>query len=444
MQKVASKKDIIDTRNIFLYSALGWMVAAVIGTGWALCVKSLSLPKLFAAQSTLGIFGFAGSMSHCLLLHKTNEERDRWISILLSLVWGVCFAGAVTPLFSIFGTAVKMAIFAFSSFAVFGGIGGMATAWIAKRMFDDFPCEDIVAIIVIWAFGLGLGAVSVYASTAFLKLFSPEPVAVVLAIGAMALILGACSGLSLALCMPGKEIGRRFLKPDDVYDQSLAEERLGYNILTAILLFAPFYLNDFSNIFISDWRWWLSIDYIFARLFPFILICRMLSRNRVSPEAMGIGPQSMLSSIIVYIVGTLAAILILQNKFFILNGVPGYQPLGVIPKIFHEDWRWFDLTAGLMVTAVVEELVFRAYLYSFLRRLTDRALHIILISALAFGLIHWSLGFHHVIATSVIGGIYMLLYIRTRSLPALVFAHYTVNFIEYSDVVDKFLFNFHH
>ena len=442
MQNEASKKDIIDTRNIFLNAGLGWIVAVMIGIAWALCAQSLSLPKLFAAQSSLGVFGFAGSMSHYFLLRRTNEKRNRRISMVLSIVWGVCFAGAVTPLFSIFGTPVKMAIFAFSSFAVFGALGGMSTAWIGKRMFDDFPCEDIVPFAVIWAFGLGMGAVSVSFSTVFLKLFFPESVAIVLAIGTMALMLGACSGFSLALCVPGKDIGSRFFKPADIYDRALSDERPEYGMLTAILIFAPFYLNDFSNIFISNWRWWLFIDYIFVRLFPFILICRMLLRNRVSPEAMGIGPQSMLSSIVVYIAGTLAAILILQNKFFILNGIPGYQPLGVIPKIFHADWRWFDLTAGLMVAGLVEELVFRAYLYSFLRRFTDRSLHIVLISAVAFGLIHWSLGFHHVIATSVIGGIYMLLYIRTRSLPALVFAHYTVNFIEYSDVVDKFLFKF--
>ncbi|HIJ54890.1 MAG TPA: CPBP family intramembrane metalloprotease [Deltaproteobacteria bacterium] len=442
MQNMTSKKEGVDTRHIFLYSGLGWIVAAAIGIAWALGARSLSLSKLFAAQSTLGIFGFAGSMSHYFLLGKTKVTRDRRISIVLSLVWGVFFAGAVTPLFSIFGTPVKMAVFAFSSFAVFGALGGMSTAWIAKRMFDDFSCEDIVPIIVIWAFGLGLGAISVSVSAAFLKLFFPEPVGMVLAIGAMALMLGACSGFSLALCVPEKDIGSRFFKPADIYDRALSDARPEYGMLTAILIFAPFYLNDFSNIFISDWRWWLFIDYVFVRLFPFIVICRLLSNNRVSPEAMGIGPQSMLSSIIVYIVGTLAAILILQNKSFILNGIPGYQPVGVIPKIFHADWRWFDLTAGLMATGVVEELVFRAYLYSFLRRFTDRSLYIVLISATAFGLIHWSLGFHHVIAASVIGGVYMLLYIRTRSLPALVFAHYTVNFMEYSDVVDKFLFRY--
>lgn len=442
MRNEASKKDIIDTRNIFLYAGLGWIVAAMIGIAWALCAQSLSLPKLFAAQSSLGAFGFAGSMSHYFLLCKTNEKKNRRISVVLSLVWGVCFAGAVTPLFSIFGTPVKMAIFAFSSFAVFGALGGMSTAWIAKRMFDDFPCEDIVPLAVIWAFGLAVGAVSVSVSTAFLKLFFPESVAIVLAIGTMALMLGACSGFSLALCMPGKDIGRRFFKPDDVYEKALVDEKSEYRMFTAILIFAPFYLNDFSNIFISNWQWWLFIDYIFVRLFPFIIVFRMLSSNRVSPEAMGIGPQSMLSSIIVYIAGTLAAVIILQNKSFILNGIPGYQPLGVIPKIFNADWRWFDLTVGLMVAGVVEELVFRAYLYSLLRRFTDRSLHIVLISAVAFGLIHWSLGFHHVVATSVIGGIYMLLYIRTRSLPALVFAHYTVNFIEYSDVIDKFLFRY--
>ena len=442
MQKEDSEKIIIDTRIIFLYAVLGWILAVMVGIAWALCARSMNFSKLLAAQSSLGVFGFTGGMYHYFLLRKASEIRDRRLSIAMSSVWGVIFAGAVTPLYFTYGTPVKMAIFAFSFFAVSGALGGMVTTWLLRRMFDDFPCKDIWPVVVIWALGLGLGGISVYITTAVLKFFFPEPMAMVLAIITMAIILGVCSGFSIALSVPGKDVGRRFFKPNDMYQKVLDNAEPEYPMLVAVLLFLPFYLNDFSNIFVSDWRWWLFIDYIFVRLFPFIVICRMLSSKRVPPEALGLGPQSVSSFIIVYFVGALAAILILQNEFLILNSIPGYQPLGKIPKIIHPDWRWFDLTAGLMAVGVVEETVFRAFLYYFLSRYTKNSIHIVMISAVAFGLIHWSLGFHHVIATSVIGGLYMSLYIRTRSLPALVFAHYTVNFIEFSDVVDKFIFRY--
>lgn len=442
MDIVALKKDRIDIPTLFIYAVLGWCAAAILGIVWAFCAKTWNLPKLFSAQSALGIFGFIGSFSHYFILGKLNQTWGHRKHIGLPLIWGVCFAGAVTPLFSVSGTPIKMAILAFSSFAVFGAVGGISTVLLSIRFFGGFPCNDKVAYGVVWALGLGTGAVSVYVSTALMKLIFSETAAMVLAIGAMALMLAISSGLSLTFCVPGSDYGRWFLKAHDAYDPSISKGVPGFSIFTTILLFIPFCLNDFSNIFISDWRWWLFIDYIFVRLFPFILIFRMLSLGRVSPETMGIGPQSILSFIIVYVVATLAAVLLFQNKSFIFSNVPGFRPLGAIPKIANEDWRWFDLTAGLFVSAVVEEMVFRAYLYSYLRRFFDRSSHIIFISALAFGVIHWSLGFHHVITTSIIGGIYMMLYIRTRSLPALVFAHYTVNFIEYSDIIDKFLFKF--
>ena len=73
MQNEASKKYILDTRHIFIYACMGWIVAVMIGIAWALCAQSLSLPKLYAAQSSLGVFGFAGSMSHYPLIHLSRR-----------------------------------------------------------------------------------------------------------------------------------------------------------------------------------------------------------------------------------------------------------------------------------------------------------------------------------------------------------------------------------
>jgi membrane protease YdiL (CAAX protease family) len=50
-------------------------------------------------------------------------------------------------------------------------------------------------------------------------------------------------------------------------------------------------------------------------------------------------------------------------------------------------------------------------------------------------MIHWSHGFHTVLVTTVIGALFMMVYLRTRSLVVPVAAHFIVNFIAYSGVV---------
>ena len=64
------------------------------------------------------------------------------------------------------------------------------------------------------------------------------------------------------------------------------------------------------------------------------------------------------------------------------------------------------------------------------------------LSAIAFGLIHWSGGFHSVVITSIIGAVFMLLYLKTNSLPGVMAAHFIVNFIDFATFVPKSLFRF--
>ena len=46
-----------------------------------------------------------------------------------------------------------------------------------------------------------------------------------------------------------------------------AGQRNPLNTALFVLLSAPFYLNDFANIYIHDWRMWLAIDYVFVKAF---------------------------------------------------------------------------------------------------------------------------------------------------------------------------------
>jgi len=61
-------------------------------------------------------------------------------------------------------------------------------------------------------------------------------------------------------------------------------------------------------------------------------------------------------------------------------------------------------------------------------------------SAIAFGCIHWSGGLHMVMLTAAGGAVFMLLYLQTRSLPAIMLAHFAVDFIDTANVIPKFIF----
>ena len=131
---------------------------------------------------------------------------------------------------------------------------------------------------------------------------------------------------------------------------------------------------------------------------------------------------------------------IVENGYLILNWLPGYPRLGEMPEITSPLWRWTDLTIGLLMVGIFEELVFRGYLYTFITRYTRSPWMIIGFSAIAFGFIHWSGGLHMVILTAVAGAVFMLLYLQTRSLPAIMLAHFAVDFINTANFIPKFIF----
>ena len=89
---------------------------------------------------------------------------------------------------------------------------------------------------------------------------------------------------------------------------------------------------------------------------------------------------------------------------------------------------------------VFEELVFRGYLHAFILKYTESPVAIVVVSSIAFGLIHWSLGLHAVLITAVISSIFMIAYLRTRSLPAIMLAHFMINFIDFAGVIPKSIF----
>lgn len=212
------------------------------------------------------------------------------------------------------------------------------------------------------------------------------------------------------------------------------------HILVLILLISPFYLNDFANIFIKDWRLWLFIDYVGVKLFPFVVTLWLIRSKKMRSAEFGLTTQSMPSFFVVFLILSLVGTIIDQNGYQLITKLPANSSLGDMPVIGSPAWRWIDLTFGLLLVGIVEELVFRGYMHTFLSRFTESSSAIVALSSVAFGLIHWSSGLHAVLITSIIGAVFMIAYQRTRTLPPVMLAHFAINFIDFAGVVPKSIF----
>ena len=213
-----------------------------------------------------------------------------------------------------------------------------------------------------------------------------------------------------------------------------------FHLLIFLLLVVPFYLNDFANIFINDWRLWLLIDYIGLKLFPIMIILWLVLSSRMQVGELGIRKQGIGPFIALFVAVAFVGTFIDQNGYQVIEDLPGYSPLGGMPPIDNASWDWFDLTVGLFLVGVVEELVFRGYMLNLLQRFTNNTVVIVVLSAIVFGLIHWSLGFHSVLVTAIIGAVFMFAYIKTKALLPIMLAHFAVNFIDFAGVIPKSIF----
>ena len=213
-------------------------------------------------------------------------------------------------------------------------------------------------------------------------------------------------------------------------------------ILALVLLASPFYLNDFANIYVKNWRWWLFIDYVSVKFFPSLVVLWLIHSKSMRASEFGLTTQTIPSFLLVFLVVALVSTTIDQNGYQIVAKFPGYSPLGRMPEITNSAWNWIDLTFGLFMVGIFEELIFRGYMHTFISRYTKNSFAIVVISAVAFGLIHWSLGLHGVLITSSIGAVFMIAYLRTRSLPAIMLAHFVVNFIDFAGIIPKSMFTF--
>jgi len=192
----------------------------------------------------------------------------------------------------------------------------------------------------------------------------------------------------------------------------------------------PFLFNDFANIYLKDFTLWVAVDYGLAKALPLAVLFAFVAGGRLTWSEIGV--FRLPAALFVYYGLAMSVLGTLLDQYapslfalFLPSG-----SLGAIPNAPEGSLLgWFDLHAGLFVTGVVEEFVFRGLAFTALTRAGLPTWAVFLVSALVFGGIHWSLGLAAIAATGVIGAVFMVCMWRTGSVWPLIFAHFVVNYI---------------
>lgn len=200
--------------------------------------------------------------------------------------------------------------------------------------------------------------------------------------------------------------------------------------LMALLLLAPFFLNDFAFIQARSAEEWLLADYA-SRVFALVLICSMPSFRTYAREAFpGLpgraGAPAESAGILIFATIVCFLVFLLSERYLRDPLAAAYPDLILFqfPTITADWLRLFDLTVGLALVAISEELTFRAVLKRVIERWTAKPFAVVIVSSVLFGLIHWSAGPGTVLAATVDGAVFMTVFLMTRSIVPTIAAHY--------------------
>ena len=199
----------------------------------------------------------------------------------------------------------------------------------------------------------------------------------------------------------------------------------------AAIALVPAFLNDFLYMHAETVSDWLTADYGSKLLILVLIFIIPDTRHAVAGvwnlTALKARPWSDTMAWTLIVAGlVITAFIYLKPP---LDGLAPGMRLFIYPDIPDPAVYAFDLSAGLALTAVAEELAFRALMRRVLEKLTTSTVIIVLVSALVFAAIHWSNGLGNLVISFIAGGLLMVLYLRTGSLWPPVVAHYLTNLI---------------
>jgi hypothetical protein len=202
-------------------------------------------------------------------------------------------------------------------------------------------------------------------------------------------------------------------------------------IAAVAALSLPFFFNDAANFTLHAFPAWAMIDYAVRVLVlaGLALAAPTLGLN-ASPLRLRRPSLSKLLACALLLAG--AGLALDAGLLPLLEAaLPGW-PGAAAPPYPDLFWKAADLTFGLALVAVSEELVFRGAVPALMRRLGWGPLTVLLASSALFGAVHWSNGAASVLSAGLIGAAFLAGTRRCNSLWPAVAAHYAVNLLAFA------------
>ena len=193
---------------------------------------------------------------------------------------------------------------------------------------------------------------------------------------------------------------------------------------------ALFFLNDLAFIAADGVGQWLAADYAFKIAALALIVFVVPLRRAVADRALAV---STAESVLLIMVVTAFVVTVFELGYPPLDAYFADTALQEFPEITSSSLYWLDMTAGLALTAIAEELVFRRLFFSILRPYFSSTAVFVVASAALFGLIHWSSGVANVVTAAAAGIALMLVMLRCGSVWPAIAAHYLANFILFYD-----------
>ena len=201
-------------------------------------------------------------------------------------------------------------------------------------------------------------------------------------------------------------------------------------LLSLIFILLPYYLNDIIYLQLQNQPNLLyPLDY--GLRFGSLLLCYLFFGKSGLRLSSSVAPKEKKDLIIdILLVPILFTCIYLFIDFLSYVFVPKSWSLGFAwPKIQSPILRWLDLTIGLCLVSITEELVFRRHVYAFFGSLLKKDYLANIIQAILFGLIHWGSGPRNTISAIIFGLLAGVFYDRKKYLLPIIIFHTFSNFI---------------
>lgn len=196
-----------------------------------------------------------------------------------------------------------------------------------------------------------------------------------------------------------------------------------------LLLATPFFLNDIGFIALKGTYGVYLIDYVTRGIVLVGCLIWPLSRA-IAREPLKSHPRVEFMTLAVLVLPVVGRLFYNFVEVPLINWF-GWTGLFQFHHITDPTLYWLDLSLGLFVVALSEELIFRKFALSWLLSANKSKMQIVIISAGVFSLIHWGNGFGRLAYTFLFGLVYMAAYLKLKRLWPFVLAHWIEDFVAF-------------